>query len=156
MASVVVRIVALWTWQRWVVAALAAGLAAVLIGVPTGIIHTSFYTRMTPVLWWNYPIWIASSILTGIVAATYVRAGEESPKRVTGRVGLGSVLSLFAVGCPICNKLVVALIGVSGALDLWAPIQPVLGLVSVGLLAYAVRLRVSREVACAVPQRTSG
>ena len=142
-----------WSWQRWLVAVLVAGLAAMLIGVPTGIIHTSFYTRMTPVLWWNYPIWIASSMLTGIVAATYVRAGDGSPKPVTGRVGLGSVLSLFAVGCPICNKLVVALIGVSGALNIWAPIQPILGLFSVGLLLYAVRLRVSRERACAVPEQ---
>jgi len=38
-----------------------------------------------------------------------------------------SVLATFAIGCPICNKLVVALLGVSGALTCWAPLQPLIG-----------------------------
>ena len=52
-----------------------------------------------------------------------------------------SLLSAFAVGCPICNKIVIALLGVSGALGIWAPIQPVLGGISVAMLAIAVVLR---------------
>jgi hypothetical protein len=43
--------------------------------------------------------------------------------------------------CPICNKLVVLALGVSGALSYFAPIQPVLGLASVALLIYALLLR---------------
>ena len=39
---------------------------------------------------------------------------------------MGSMLSLFAVGCPICNKLVVMAVGVSGALNWFAPLQPLL------------------------------
>lgn len=34
---------------------------------------------------------------------------------------------MFAVGCPACNKIAVILLGTSGALNLWAPVQPVLG-----------------------------
>jgi len=62
-------------------------------------------------------------------------------------------LSGFAVGCPICNKLVVALIGVSGALNYWAPLQPLLGLLSVGVLLVGLVVRLRGEVACAVPVR---
>jgi hypothetical protein len=27
---------------------------------------------MTPVLWWNYPVWVLTAILTGLIVATYV------------------------------------------------------------------------------------
>ena len=142
-----------WSWQRWTMAALVGVAAAVVIGVPTGIIRTSMYTRMTPVLWWNIPIWFLSAGLTGLVVATYVRSPSDEVKPVSGRVGVGGMLSLFAVGCPICNKLVVALIGVSGALNVWAPIQPVLGVASLALLLYALRLRVKAEKMCQVSRR---
>lgn len=52
--------------------------------------------------------------------------------------GLATVL---AVGCPVCNKLVVALLGASGALSWFAPIQPALGALSGILLLVALRQR---------------
>jgi hypothetical protein len=110
-----------WSIRRWVVAGIASALTALFIGVPTGIVRTGFYTRMTPVLWWNYPIWVAS------------------------------LLSLLAVGCPVCNKLVVLAVGATGAMNLWAPVQPVLGVVSLTLLLWAFARRLRSEVACAVP-----
>lgn len=54
------------------------------------------------------------------------------------RGSAGGVLSAFAVGCPICNKLVVALVGVSGALNVWAPVQPLVGMAALALLGYAL------------------
>ncbi len=47
----------------------------------------------------------------------------------------------LAVGCPLCNKIVLALIGTTGALEYWAPLQPILGAVSVLLLAFVVCVR---------------
>lgn len=142
-----------WPVRRWLVAAIVTIVAALAMGVPTGIVETSFYTRMTPVLWWNYPIWAVSAVLVGLTAATYVRApGAEdrrSPDRAGRTVG-ATVLSTFAIGCPVCNKLVVALIGVTGALSYWAPLQPVLGVLSVGLLATGLVLRLRGAVACRV------
>lgn len=142
-----------WTLLRWVTTAIASLAAALVIGVPTGIVRTPFYTRMTPVLWWNYPIWVASSLLAGLVVATYVRSmsgnGGSGAKLGAG----GGVLSLLAVGCPVCNKLVVLAIGVTGALNVWAPVQPILGLLSVGLLLWALARRLRGEVACPTPLR---
>lgn len=61
-------------------------------------------------------------------------------------------LALLAVGCPVCNKLVVALIGVSGAFNYFAPLQPLLGGLGLALaaVALALRLRGARR-ACALP-----
>jgi hypothetical protein len=145
--------IATWPLRRWLVAAVAAAAAALVVGVPTGIIRTSIYHRMTPVTWWDYPVWALSAVLVGLMAATYVRARDAAPLvGVRARRTLGAtVLSVFAVGCPICNRLVVALIGVSGALNYWAPIQPVLGVLSLGLLATGLALRLRGAVACPSP-----
>lgn len=139
-----------WPARRWLVAAGATVLAALFIGVPTGIVRTSLYTRMTPVTWWDYPVWAVSAVLAGLTAATYVRvegAVPRGPDRSRRALG-ATLLSGLAVGCPICNKLVVALIGVSGALSYWAPLQPVLGVLSVALLLTGLAVRLRGQVAC--------
>ena len=135
---------------------LAVGLAstvvtALVIGIPTGTVETSWYHRMTPVLWWNYPVWVVSSLLTGALLATYVRDPHLEVRPTQGtKTFLGSALTIFAVGCPICNKLVVMAIGVSGALNLFAPIQPVLAVGSILLLTYALWARRRTAIACRV------
>ena len=144
--------VRLWSARQWLVALLAGGGAALVIGVPTGIIATSWYARMTPVTWWDYPIWALSSVLVGLTAATYVRSSGiqvSSPDRSRRTLG-ATLLSALAVGCPVCNKLVVSLVGISGALSYWAPVQPVLGTLSVGLLAVGLAVRLRGAVACPV------
>jgi len=138
-----------WQARHWAAALGGAGLAAVLVGVPTGIIRTSLYRRMTPVLWWNYPVWAATALLEGFLLASYVRAG--SGKASTGRATAGGVLSFLAVGCPVCNKLIVLAIGVSGALSYWAPVQPFLAAASLALLGFAVRRRLRGLQSCPVP-----
>lgn len=142
-----------WAVGRWLVAALAAVLAATVMGVPTGIVRTDFYTRMTPATWWDYPVWALSAALVGITVATYVRIGDAQPVGADpSRRTLGAtLLATFAIGCPICNKLVVAAIGVSGALSYWAPLQPVLGVLSVAVLATGLTVRLRGAAACPIP-----
>lgn len=135
--------------RRVIVGVLAAVFVALLIGIPTGIVETPWYARMTPVLWWNYPVWAFSSLLSGALAATYVRdASAPVPTTEGGKTLAGTMLSLFAVGCPVCNKLVVLALGFSGALTWFAPIQPVLAVASLGLLAYALQARRRAAAGC--------
>lgn len=145
-----------WPAGRWVVAVLAAVVAGLAMGIPTGIVQTPFYHRMTPVTWWDYPIWAASAALLGLIAATYVGAGRAR-SMTAGREGGGrtvgaTLLSVFAVGCPICNKLVVAVIGVSGALNYFGPVQPLLGVLGLGLLVAGFALRLRGATSCPVSQ----
>jgi hypothetical protein len=135
--------------RRVVVGVLVAVVVGLLIGIPTGIIETPWYTRMTPVLWWNYPVWALSSLLSGALAATYVRdPSVPVPATEGGKTFMGTTLSLVAVGCPICNKVVVLALGVSGALTWFAPIQPLLAVASLGLLAYALWARRRTTAVC--------
>ena len=131
-------------------AAVAVALALVL-GTPTDIVPTPFYRRMTPVVWWDYPIWAVSALLGGLIAATYVRAGGN-PVGGVRRASGGGALSFLAVGCPTCNKLVVSLLGAGGALSWFAPLQPLLGLAGVALLSATLVARLRAQSSCAPPR----
>jgi hypothetical protein len=72
------------------------------------------------------------------------------------RAGLGSgIVAWFAVGCPVCNKIVVSLLGASGATSIFAPVQPALGAAAVVLAAgaLAARIRAIRQGTCRVPSQ---
>jgi hypothetical protein len=140
-----------WRPARWLTALAGSVAAALVIGVPTDVVPTPIYTRMTPVQWWNYPVWAATAVLGGLILATYVRNPGGGTATVGRRAAGGGVLSAFAVGCPVCNKLVVLALGASGAMRLFAPLQPALGLLSVTMLAHALRSRLRAERACPVP-----
>jgi hypothetical protein len=66
----------------------------------------------------------------------------SSTKTGSGRALAGSLLSFFSVGCPICNKLVVFLLGIGGAMTFFNPLRPFLGIASIALLAVTLFLRV--------------
>lgn len=141
-----------WGPRHYAVAASAAALWAILSGTPTDIVDTPLFVRMTPVVWWDYPFWVAGAVLVGLLAATYVpTVGVERLDGIQGEKLLGGgLLSVFAVGCPVCNKLVVLALGAGGAMTYFAPLQPVLGFLSVGLLLYTLRVRLAGAEACAV------
>lgn len=141
-----------WTYRHWSVAAAGTLVTLVLLGVPTVLLPNGFFSREIEPTWWSYPVWIVSAVLCGLLAATYVGAGErESRPRTRGGMG-GVVLTWFAIGCPVCNKLVLLALGASGALSWFAPVQPVLAVLGLGLLAVALRARLRTARSCPVPQ----
>lgn len=146
-----------WSARRWRFAAAAALATALAVGLPTDVIPNPVFGRPVPVTWWSYPVLILTAFLGGLLAATYVRDDpqesavtdmvDERPAR-TG--GLGGLLSFFAVGCPVCNKLVVIALGTVGARRWFEPIQPLLAVLSLVLLVVALRARLRGAVACPV------
>lgn len=135
-------------------AGLGALAAAALVGTPTDVVPNPLFDRSVPVQWWNYPALAVTAVLAGIVLSTYVRRPSAPPEPEPhdgGRLGAaGGVLSFFAVGCPVCNKLVLLLLGASGALSYWAPLQPLPAVVPAGLPAEAALRRLSSQTACPV------
>jgi hypothetical protein len=142
-----------WGPRRWSAAVAGSIGIGLLVGLPTELIPNPFFVRMMPAEWWNVPVWLVTSVLAGLLLATYVREG--APPEVDAasrRGGIGGVLTFFAVGCPVCNKLVVLALGTSGAMSWFAPLQPVLAVVAIALLATALRGRLRGQQACAVVQ----
>lgn len=61
----------------------------------------------------NYTFWVATSVLLGLIGATYLTRGS-APAVGEHKTAGGGILSVLAVGCPICNKVAVLALGVSG------------------------------------------
>lgn len=148
-----------WPRRRWGVAAASSVAYALMIAIPTDLIDTPVFGREIPPTWWSWPALLVSSVLAGLLTATYVAVpsdptapdgeGEKLDRSVKGGY-LGGFLTFFAVGCPVCNKLVLLALGTSGALTWFEPVQPVLSVAAIAVLAWALRARLRGEVSCAV------
>jgi len=143
------------TWPR---AVLFGAIATVLIAVPSDMIDTPIFGRPVEVRWIDYVILAVTSALIGLIFAIRPEAVEssglaEAAERQGTRTIWGGFVSFLAVGCPVCNQAVVALVGVGGALSWWAPVQPFVGLLAVALLLYTLRKRLNtyKLTACPIP-----
>lgn len=120
-------------------ALLASAATVLLIGIPTAVLPNPLFTRMTPTRPIDLVLLSVTALLAGALAATYAWPARcPLPER---QLTAGAVLNFLAVGCPTCNKLVLLLLGTSGALQWFQPIQPVLGLLGILLLGWALLLR---------------
>lgn len=164
----------LWDRRRIGVAAAAAAGSAAIIGFATVLIPNALFARDIPPVWWDYPVWILTALLLGMLIASYVRGpgsasegrssdpdsayeeGARGPEVASeGRSGVlggvGGMLGWFAVGCPVCNKIALLALGYTGALTYFAPLQPLLAAVSVILLLAAVIIRLKGQYSCPLP-----
>ncbi|MHA3684692.1 hypothetical protein ACXR2W_10600 [Leucobacter sp. HY1908] len=149
-----------WTRRQYLVAVSIALGFAVLVGVVTVLIPNPLFAREIATVWWNYPVLLVNSVGVGMLAATYVSPSatgardttEATPAdRRTARFGLaGSLLTWFAVGCPVCNKIALLALGYAGAITWFAPLQPILALAAVLLTGIALVWRLKGQVACSV------
>ena len=139
----------------WLVAALSTAAALAILAIPTAVIPNPLFIRMTPTEPFSVATLVLSAPLIGLVTATYLAPRDEHATSASGTspVGAAGIAAYLAIGCPICNKIIVGLLGVTGALEVFAPLQPVLGAVAVATLAatlvWRLRARTSRCVACA-------
>ena len=136
------------TWIRAI--PLTVG-AALLIAIPADLLDTPFFGRPIEPTAIDYLILAITAGLIGLILA--IRAPEsEATESQERRTLWGGAVSFLAVGCPVCNLAVVALVGTGGALSWWAPVQPVVGIIAIGLLLYTLRQRLTtyQLVACPI------
>lgn len=161
-----------WPLRRWAVAAAGAVATVVVIGVPTDLIDTPLFGRMVPPTWWSWPALLATALMAGLLLATYVRPvappggavsvsvsardGGDAVAALRSRGTLGGALAFFAVGCPVCNKVVLLALGSSGAMTWFAPVQPLLAVAGPAVLAVALHQRLAGERACRIAVEPAG
>jgi hypothetical protein len=157
---------------RFIAWAIAWALVSLLaFGLVAAIIPNPVFGRQIPPEPFAIAVWLVSAPLMGLLGATYSApaipaatatrlmpliidlAGDASHRQGTilGTVaGLGAFL---AIGCPVCNKVALVLLGAGGAMTVFAPLQPLIGAASLvllaGTLAWRFRLR-ARGGACSV------
>jgi len=136
------------TWLRAIPYSL---LAAALIAIPADLIDNRFFGRPVPPRPVDYVVLTVTAGLIGLILA--IRAPAVAAIQQQERRTMWSgFFSFLAAGCPVCNQAVVALVGTSGALSWWAPVQPVIGLLAVAVLVFTLRQRLAtyRLVACPI------
>lgn len=119
----------------------AMGLAVVLlVGIPSGVIPNPFFVRPLDARPTDYVFLAVITALAVALGATY---GVPKNCSIQDSKALGSGLLLFiGIGCPVCNKVVIALAGASGALTYFEPIQPLFSLAAIAMMGVALALRV--------------
>lgn len=144
-----------WSARRWWAAVGLGSAIAVTVALPTDVLPNPIFGRAIEVTWWSYPVVVITGILGGLLAATYVRepgdavvAADEVTDQGSRWGMAGTAVSFFAVGCPVCNKLVLLALGSSGAMTWFAPVQPLLAVLAVVALGWglSVRLRTTCPV----------
>jgi len=151
-----------WSARHWLAALLGTSLVALAVGVPTDVIPNPVFGRPVPVTWWSYPVLAVTAALGGLLLATYVRADaggglefedslDSQAERQAKTGGFAGLMSFFAVGCPVCNKIVLLALGTTGARQWFEPFQPYLAALSLALLGYALWSRLNSTVSCRLP-----
>ncbi len=141
-----------WSARRWLAAAAGATAFLVVVAVPTDLIEPGLRPGDPAT-----PLGLArpGRVLGAGRAARRQLRGRARGRRRTHRSGGGrpprlgrGLLTYFAVGCPVCNKLVLLALGSAGAVTWFEPVQPALQAVAVALLLWALRGRLRGELAC--------
>lgn len=133
-------------------------LALVIMGIPTALVPTPFFTRMIPSNPLDYVFLIGTALLLGTYATLHLYGRQQARGEGVAAVGgtLGGVLSF---GCPICNKFLVAAMGVSAVMTYVEPYRPFIGTLSVAAMGATVYLKAKAIRfcnACSVPQAFTG
>lgn len=139
----------LWSAKRWIVAISTAIATALIISLPTAVIENPVFGRDVEVTSWSIPVVLVTSVISGLILATYVKNDTSVDEEKSIKIGgAGAFFSFLAVGCPVCNKIALIALGYSGALQYFAPLQPYMAALGVGLLIYALRKRLNGELMC--------
>jgi hypothetical protein len=134
----------------WTLAWGATGLLA--FGLVSAIIPNPVFGRQVPPEPFAIGVWLLAAPLLGIVGATYtspapatarpLRAPATAAETRTTTLGtIGSFGAFLAIGCPVCNKVALLLLGASGAMSIYAPLQPLIGAASLALLVVTIAWR---------------
>ena len=151
-----------WSVRRWLVV-VAVSLSTILVlGLPTAVIANPVFGRTIAPTPWAMNVLIATSILAGLLTATYVR--NDGPALIRSRSvpdvvpdprnarrgAVGGLLTYLAIGCPVCNKVVLIALGATGAVRIFAPVQPYLAAAGLVALAWALVVRLRGELSCSL------
>lgn len=126
-----------------------AAVTFAVLGTVAAIWANPLFMRMTPTSGFEVGLLLLQSALAGV----YV--GLPNPGCGGQRTaGFGAVVGFLGIACPVCNKILVFLIGSTWLLEYFEPVRVYVAMAGVALLALAIGLKV-RRTECVAPRRVA-
>ena len=115
--------------------------AAMFVGLGTvaALWENPLFMRMTPTGGFEITLLLLLSVLAGIYVGL---PRTECGKRTAGT---GSVIGFLGIACPVCNKILVLLVGSALLLEYYEPMRLYLALGGVVLMGAAIWLKLTRR-----------
>jgi hypothetical protein len=111
----------------------------VCLGTVAALWDNPFFMRMTPTSGFEVALLLLQSALAGIyMGLPHGRCGKRT-------AGFGAVIGFLGIACPVCNKVLVLLVGSSLLLEYFEPARLYVALAGVLFLAAAIRLKATRK-----------
>lgn len=110
----------------------------IIMGIPTALVPNPLiqYTRMIEATGLDYFFLATTSIM--LAALISLKLYFKSEKQVGAKELAGGGAGFIAFSCPICNVLLVALLGGATIMTFIEPLRPILGMVSIAILGYLI------------------
>ena len=110
----------------------------VVLGTLAALWKNPLFMRMTPAGGFEIALLLLQSVLAGVYVGL--------PRSPCGRrtAGAGAIIGFLGIACPVCNKVLVLLIGSALLLEYYEPLRLYVALGGAALLAAAVWLKLAR------------
>jgi len=108
-----------------------------LFGVITSLIPSPIFMRMVQTSSLDYFLLIATSMLLGVYLGLY-RHKRQHSSRACKTAYAGGTAGFLGFACPICNKILVLLLGFAGVAMYVEPIRYSLGVTGLFAMALAI------------------
>jgi len=119
----------------------------IIFGIVTVLIPNRYFIRMTSVTALDYAFLLLTSVLTGFYISLHSFQKKHNDLACDAAAAGGWLGGFLGFGCPICNKILVLVLGVAGVLTFIEPYRPLIGLTGVifmGLALYSKSMSVLR------------
>jgi hypothetical protein len=135
--------------RQWRVAAVVSVAALIAIGTVGQTLPWASPGRVYKIEWWNWATLIASSLLGGLIAATFLTPAGRRVRAAAGS-GLTGTGAAIVMACPVCSPLAIPLLGAGGVLAFFRGDRGWLALASVLILGVTLLMRLRAATGCAV------
>tara|TARA_B100002003_G_C14155899_1_gene556495 strand:+ start:3046 stop:3471 length:426 start_codon:yes stop_codon:yes gene_type:complete len=109
-----------------------------LLGITTDIIPTIFYKRMIQTSKLDYVFLISTSIMLGGYLTMNLYGKSKLGKKEDVVAMGGGITGLFAFGCPMCNAILITILGTGSIMFYYDYIRPLVGILSVCIIAFSM------------------
>ena len=116
----------------------AAAAMFVALGTVAALWNNPLFMRMTPTGDFEISLLLLQSALAGVYVGL--------PRSPCGKrtAGAGAIIGFLGIACPVCNKVLVLLIGSALLLEYFEPVRLYVALAGAALLAAAVWVKLTR------------